>query len=223
MPRAQRFDFDDIPRRFPVDRGRLYRQFVRDVAVLGLPALVAIGYPLAYLAGVVLADLTFAPGVLIGGWLVAVGISLVVKTRYKYPGGEAEETTVLELLADPYASPVRGDRVALDGELIGRGQAGYRFSADLMFKDSTGMIYINYESWLPLLGNFLFSIRNVPELIGERVEVEGWYLRGMSPWIGMSHLDADEESIRGFIHYGGLISGGLLTVIGLVVLAVFGL
>jgi Zn-dependent protease with chaperone function len=223
MSRARRFDFDSILRRFPVDRGRMYRQFGRDIAVLGLPALAAVGYPLAYLSAVVLAGVVFSPAVLIGGWLVFVGLALLVKTRYRYPGGEPAETTVLELLADPYASPVRGDRVQLDGELIGRGQAGYRFSADLMFKDSTGLMYLNYESWFPLLGNFLFSIRKVPELIGERVEVDGWFLRGTSPWVGMAQLQADEESIRGFIHYAGLVSGGLLTVIGFVVLVLFGL
>ena len=214
MPRAQRFDFEAILRRFPIDRKRMYEEFARDVAVLGLPTLLAVGYPLGYLSGVVFGDLAFSLGLLVGGWLLVVGLAVIVKTRYKYPGGDPEETTVLEELADPYASPVQGKRVRFDGELIGRGQAGYRFSEDLMFKDETGLMYVKYESWLPVLGNFLFSIRRVPELIGEQVEIEGWFLRGTSPWAGMARLDTDTESIRGFIHYAGLIAGGLLAIVG---------
>jgi hypothetical protein len=138
---------------------------------------------------------------------------------YKYPRREAEGTTVLEALADPYASPVRGKPVSLDGELIGRGQAGYRFSEDLMFQDRTGLMYLKYESWLPLLGNLLFAVQRVPELIGEGVAVEGWFLRGTSPWVGMCRLrpGGDGEEIKGFVHYGGLVGGAVLLVVGLAV------
>lgn len=221
MEGASRFDFDDILRRFPVDRGRMYRGFARDAAALALPTLVAVGYPLGYLSAVFVTNLDLSLALLGGGWLIAVGVAMIARTRYKYPGGELEETTVLELLADPYASPVRGQRMALSGELIGRGQAGYRFSEDLMFKDRTGMMYLKYESWLPFLGNFLFSIRRVPELIGQQAEVEGWYLRGISPWAGMARLRTGDETIKGFIHYAGLVGGGLLVLVGLVVIGVF--
>ncbi|MFT4947194.1 MAG: Zn-dependent protease with chaperone function [Natronomonas sp.] len=220
MEGASRFDFEDILRRFPVDRGRMYRGFARDVGVLALPTLVAVGYPIGYLAFAV-ASGAFSFALLIGGWLAAVGAAIIFRTRYKYPGGDPEEATVIELLADPYASPVRGRRARLSGELIGRGQAGYRFSPDLMFKDSTGLMYLKYESWLPFLGNLLFSVRNVPELIGERVDIEGWYLRGRSPWAGMHRLHSGEERIKSYIHYSGLIGGGLLVVVGLVIVALF--
>ena len=218
MEGASRFDFNDILRRFPVDRGRMYRLFARDIAVLSLPTLVALGYPLAYLTVVVVGSLSLSVAALGGGWLMTIGLAIIFRTRYKFPGGDPEETTVLELLADPYASPVRGDRMRLDGELIGRGQAGYRFSPDVMFKDDTGLMFLKYESWLPLLGNLLFSVRDVPELIGEQVDIEGWYLRGRSPWTGMRRLQAGNETIKSYINYSGLIGGGLLVLIGLVIL-----
>jgi len=99
------FDFDEILRRNTVDRSRMYREFFTDAGALFLPT------------------------------LAAVGFALLARNFYKYPRGEPEDDTVLSLMADPYASPVRGKNVSLDGELIGRGQAGYRFSEDLMFKD----------------------------------------------------------------------------------------
>ena len=217
MEGARRFDFDDILARFEIDRGRMYRSFFRDVGMLALPGLVAVGYPLLYL-GAVLADaVAFSWFFLVGGWLAAFGIGQVALALYKYPRGESEPTTVIEALADPYASPVRGQPVELGGALIGRGQAGYRFSEDLMFQDGTGLMYLKYESWLPLLGNFLFALRRVPELIGEEVGVEGWFLRGTGPWVGMRRLRHGDETIKGFIHYGGLVSGALLLVVGLAV------
>ena len=222
MEGARRFDFESILRRFPVDTKRMYGEFVRDVAVLGLPTIVAVGYPLWYLSAVFFEEVAFSLAFLVGGWLVVVGFAILIRTRYKYPGGEPEETTVLELLADPYASPVQGSRTRLEGELIGRGQAGYRFSEDLMFKDRTGMMYLKYESWMPVLGNLLFSIRKVPELIGEEVTVDGWFLRGVSPWMGMRRMETADDSIRGFIHYAGLITGVLLALVGAAVLIVFG-
>lgn len=219
MEGASRFDFAEITARFEIDRGRLYRNFLRDVAALSLPTVLLLGYPLAYLGLVVFGSLALSLPLLIGGTLASVGTGMALLALYKYPRREAEGTTVLEALADPYASPVRGKPVSLDGELIGRGQAGYRFSEDLMFQDRTGLMYLKYESWLPLLGNLLFAVQRVPELIGEGVAVEGWFLRGTSPWVGMRRLrpGGDGEEIKGFVHYGGLVGGAVLLVVGLAV------
>ena len=217
---TSRFDFTDIRERFPVDRGRLYREFARDLAVLALPTVLAVGFPAAYLGAVLVEAVAFSPFVLVGGWLVAVGLALLAGALYRYPTGEPEETTVLELLTDVYASPVDGDRVKLSGELIGRGTAGYRFSEDLMFQDETGLMYLKYDSWLPAIGDFLFSIRKVPGLIGDEATVEGWYFRSTSPWLGLRRIETDEESYSGFVHLGSFLGAGLAIVLGLVVLAV---
>lgn len=217
---ASRFDFTDIRERFPVDHSRLYRKFVRDLAVLSLPALFAIGFPIAYVLAFVFDVLRFSLFTFFGGWLVALGVALLVGAFYRYPSGEPEETTVLELLTDVYASPVDGNRVRLDGELIGRGTAGYVFSEDLMFQDETGLMYLKYDSWLPFLGDFLFSVRQVPGLIGDSVTVEGWYFRGTNPWMGLRRLTTDERTIEGFIHLGSFVGAAVALVLGGIVLAV---
>lgn len=215
-----RFDFDEIRERFPVDRGRLYREFARDLAVLGLPTLLALGFPVAYLGAVVLGSVALSPFVLVGGWLIAVGIAMFVGALYRYSRGEAEEATVLELLTDVYASPVDGRRVRLSGELVGRGTAGYRFSEDLMFQDETGLLFLKYDSWLPALGDLLFSVRRVPELLGESVTVEGWYFRSTSPWLGLRRLETDDDTVSGFVHLGSFVGAGLTVLLGIAVLAV---
>lgn len=215
-----RFDFNDIRRRFPVDGGRLYREFARDLAVLALPVALAVAYPVGYLAAAFAFVVPFSFFWLGGGWLAAIGLAMLVGALYKYPRGEPEDATVLELLTDVYASPVNGQRVRLDGELVGRGTAGYRFSEDLMFRDDTGLMFLKYDSWLPVLGDLLFAVRRVPDLIGESVTVEGWYFRATSPWTGLSLLETDGDEIRGFVHLGSIVGAIVVLLVGVVVMAV---
>ena len=220
-PGADRFDFAAVLRREEVDRGRLWRQFLRDVGVLALPVGLAVFFPLLYLgASLALGAVPFSPFTLLGGWLVAIAVGMVAQTVYKYPRGEAADTTVLQELANVYASPVRGTRVRLEGDLIGRGQAGYRFSEDLMFEDRTGLLYLVYDHWLPVVGDLLFSVRRVPDLVGSPARVEGWYFRGTGQYLGIRRLEAGDETVRGFVHLGGYVAGAVLGALGLAILGV---
>jgi hypothetical protein len=111
-----RFDVERILRENPLDMGRTYRDFGRDVAVLGLPVGGAILYPLAYLAA------------------------------------------------------------AWDG----------------LVPVSWGLI------------------------VGQEVEVEGWFFRSVSARLGTSHLrplDGTEE-IDGYVHLAGYVLGVILLVPG---------
>ena len=99
------------------------------------PVLLAVGFPIGYVVAFALDVVGFPFLALFGGWLLAVGIALLVGAAYRYPSGEFEVTTVRELLTDIYASPVDGGRVELSGEHVGRGSTGYRFSENLMLQD----------------------------------------------------------------------------------------
>jgi Zn-dependent protease with chaperone function len=211
-----RFDVDRIVAENPVDTGRMWRAFARDVGFLALPVGAMVLYPVLYGVAALMGDVPASLGLLLGGWLVAIGFAMIAKTAYKYPPGGADEASVLEVMADPYASPVHGRRVRLDGELIGKGQAGYRFSADMMFQDDTGLLYLNYESWLPLLGNLLFAVTEVRDLVGSDVAVEGWFFRGVGSRLGMRHLwpAGRDGAIDGYVHVAGYIAGAILLVAG---------
>lgn len=64
---TSRFDFTNIRDRFPVDRGRLYGEFVRDVSVFALPFLLAVGFPVAYLGAFAFDLVAFSLFTFIGG------------------------------------------------------------------------------------------------------------------------------------------------------------
>lgn len=211
------FDFKKIEERYPIDKGRMYSNFYRDVAVLSLPTALAIGFPLFYAAGFFLGYIPFYLGVFIGGWLAALGIGSIALTLYRYPSKKAESATVIDLMSDLYASPVRGRPVRLEGKVIGRGVPGLIFSEDMVMQDKTGLMYLNYESWLPVLGNLFFGLTKVPQLFNKEAKIEGWFLRGVSPIVDLRELRADTDRVRGFVKIGGLIGGALLIVLGVII------
>lgn len=175
------------------DMGRTYAGFVADLIVYTSP----ITFPV--LLGGLAYVLTVSWVHALLGMLVGFGTSFLLRGVYSYPGGEAEERTLIDLLEDPYASPVRGKKVRFRGRIIGRGTPGYVFGEDLAATDGTGIVFVNYESWLPGLGNLLFAIGRVRSLIGKDVYVEGWYFRSVSPWLDLSRITNGEE-IKSYPH-----------------------
>jgi hypothetical protein len=78
-------------------------------------------------------------------------------------------------------------------------------------------MFLNYESWLPILGNLLFGLAKVPKLIDKRAKISGWFLRGSYQWIGLRILETADEKIHGFVKWGGLIGGSFFLLIGLLI------
>ena len=210
------FDFKQIERENSVDKGSLYKNFLKDVLILSLPSLLAVGYPILYFLLVYFHYISFSL-LFVPEWIFLIGVGILVLTIYKYPNKKPQETTIIDLMSDIYASPVRGKSVSFEGTIIGRGVPGLIFSEDLMIQDKTGLIYLNYKSWLPVLGNLIFGLAKVPKLINKKVRVYGWFLRGNYQWIALRLLKTDEEKIHGFIKYGNLITGILFILFGVLI------
>ncbi|MEM3074555.1 MAG: hypothetical protein QW727_01270 [Candidatus Pacearchaeota archaeon] len=85
-------------------------------------------------------------------------------------------------------------------------------------QDKTGLMFLNYESWLPLIGNLTFGLSKVPKLVNKDAKISGWFLRGVFPLVGLKMLETREEKIKGFVKLGGLIGGLLFIVIGSIVI-----
>ena len=140
-----------------LSKGRLYGNFVFDLLLysaetLGLAVGLAIGIALY----------AVNPMMMVACPLIALGVGILLKTLVMFPNYEqAEHLDVLTLMSDPYASPLRGQPAKLQGELIGRGDAGYTFGSDLKLQDRTGMIYLRCASRFGPIGNFLFGMKRV--------------------------------------------------------------
>jgi len=129
-----------------LDKQRLYGSFVVDVAIFQAPLLGSVTGAIA--GSVVLGgqDLWTAALGLFSGLLVGNGVGILVRTFVMYPNlGRATETSVMALMSDPYPSPLRGKPATLNGEILGRGDAGQIFGSDLKLREASGMLYLRYS------------------------------------------------------------------------------
>lgn len=187
-----------------LSKRKLYGNFVLDLLLysaemLGLAVGFAIGVSL-YAAN---------PMMMVGCPLIGLGAGILLKALVMFPKyEEAEITDVLTLMSDPYASPLRGQPAKLQGELIGRGDAGYAFGSDLKLQDRTGMIYLRYASRFGPIGNFLFGMKRVKSLIDMDVNALGWFRRGVAPWMDLIQLESDSgTTVNSYHRFWSLVMG----------------
>jgi hypothetical protein len=197
-------------KKIPIDNQRMMRNFATDFFFMYLPIFLLVAgflFLLFTVKGSLVAH--------IGAALALYGLALIAQTFYRYSNGKPEPMTVLEAMCDPYASPIRGKPVQIVGQIVGRGVPGLIYSEDMMMQDSTGLIYLNYESILPFIGNLLFGWTKVDKLIGKPVKASGWFLRHLSSRIELSNIVNGIE-VKSHVRIWGLIAGAIVTVIGLV-------
>lgn len=184
-----------------LNKKRLYGNFVGDIFLYLAPVIGAIAGLIISLTLVALEVPTVGGLVILGSILLGWGFGKFLKTVVQRPSFKnAVESDVLTLMSNPYASPLRGKPVKLQGELIGRGDAGYTFGSDLKLQDSTGLMFLHYASRFGPLGNFLFGMKRVKSLIGMSVESIGWFYRGMIPWTDLIHLKSDNGTVVNSYH-----------------------
>jgi Zn-dependent protease with chaperone function len=198
-----------------LSKAKLYKNFARDLFFFSAET---IGFIAGLIFGVVLAGNTSNPNWLFAGILIGIGAGIVIKAFVMYPDfSRAVETDILSLMSDPYASPLRGQPAKLKGDLIGRGDAGYAFGSDLKLQDSSGMLYLHYASRFGSIGNFLFGMKRVQSLIGDRVEAVGWFRRGVAPWMDLIQLKNGNGTLANSYHrFWSLTMGFGFILIGIV-------
>ncbi len=148
---------------------------------------------------------------------VLIGFSggLIVKTWLVYPDfSRSPQSDILTLMCNPYASPVRGQPVRLQGKFIGRGDAGYGFGSDLKLQDSKGMIFARYVSRFGAVGNFLFGSTQVEKLLDSSVTTVGWFRRGVMPWLDLVEVSTDNHKIHSYPRLGTLLMGLGIIILG---------
>ncbi|WP_293332619.1 zinc metalloprotease HtpX [Microcoleus sp. CAWBG58] len=198
-----------------LSKRKLYGNFFFDLLLysaetLGLAVGFAIGISLS--AG--------KPMMMVACALIGLGVGILIKALVMFPNyAQAEELDVLTLMSDPYASPLRGQPAKLQGELIGRGDAGYAFGSDLKLQDRTGMMYLHYASRFGPIGNFLFGMKRVESLIGMDVSALGWFRRGVAPWMDLIHLESDSgTTVSSYHRFWSFVMGIGAIAIGIAVL-----
>lgn len=209
------YDLENIEQKYPIDQAKLYGGFWKDVsmyiAIRLLPWIWLISwcvYTLAFNNPEVMGI-----GALSGG-LLGFGISILLSTFLKYGDMNTNQTNVLEMMSDVYASPVRGKRVSLEGTIIGKGIPGYVFSEDMMLEDKTWLMFLDFQSKVPIFGNLIFSLTKVKELIDKPVSTSGWFFRSVSSNMVVDSIREGMNEIKWGAKFWGNIFGWVFTVMG---------
>lgn len=196
-----------------LNKSKLYGNFFLDIVLYGAET---IGLLAGFVIGFIL--LSTNPAILLSAPLIGLGVGIIIKALVMFPDyQQAPATDILTLMSDPYASPLRGQPAKLTGQLIGRGDAGYKFGSDLKIQDRSGMLYLHYASRFGPIGNFLFGMKRVQSLIGEQVGAMGWFRRGVAPWMDLIQLQSDNGTIVNSYHrFWSFILGGGSIILGVV-------
>ena len=199
-----------------LNRRRLYGNFALDVLLYCAPG---IGIGLGLLIGFGTLGFSDSSPVisLFTPAIVGFGAGTLLRLTVMFPDIHRPRTAdVLTLMSDPYASPLRGQPVQLSGELIGRGDAGSAIGSDLKLQDSTGLMYLRYSSRFGGLGNLLFGLSQVKQLIGNAVNATGWFRRGIAPWVDLTQLKTDSgKTVSSYHRFWSLILGVGSIVLGI--------
>lgn len=130
-------------------------------------------------------------GALLAGW----GLGNLISARFSYQGHFFPEMEVASLLKQVKVSGIRGVPCKLKGKIIGRGVPGYILSEDLVLQDETGYIFLDYRQPLAIW-ELLFGLFRAKGIIGQEVEVEGYYRRAPVPFVEMYSLKTPDGKVR---------------------------
>jgi heat shock protein HtpX len=198
----------------PADQRRWSSGFPLEVLVWAAPAL-----------GILALWITF----LVPGWLsflgivmpsdakplllIFTGIAWMFRVLYRYRGS-FQDANIGSLLEDVEVSQMRPRAVRLAGEILGRGQPGAFWSPDLVLRDSTGIIFMLYRQSIPF-ARYLFALTAAENFIGQQVVVEGWFRRGLTPYVEMSKLTGtDNTSHRAYSRWVQLLLAAIAVAVG---------
>jgi len=204
-----------------LDTARLYNTFLFEVVIYFAPHLLGAMFALMSMGSLIIGRAMLA-GAFGGLVIFGIGLGMVIKGVYRFPAlREPPYLSVIELMSDPYASPLRGRPVVLDGTVIGRATAGGKLTEDVMIEDRQGgLMVINYESPLAGLGNWWFAMRRVGRLMQQQVRVLGWFRRGVSQLIDLKSMRTQTgEVVTSWTAFWGKCGGVVVLLIGLIVAA----
>lgn len=134
-----------------------------------------------------------------GAWQLvpaAVALGVLLTLFLRYPPGAPADATVMALMSDPAASPVRARSVRLEGKAIGRVQAGFVAGEDVVFRDKTGLMAVDFRSMLGAIGDLFAGWKRVPQHLDKPGEVTGWFKRSMGGYLVLRELKTTAGILR---------------------------
>lgn len=193
---SPKYDINAIEQKFPVDREKLYAWFGKDLTILSLTTLLPLIFAIIFVVIFFKEQYVF---IMLISWLsIWYGIALLIKTFWSYPNiiDIESKTTVLELMSDVYASPVKWKSVVLNWTIIWKWDPWYIFSEDVMLKDSTWLMHLDYQSKIPLIWNLIFSLTKVKQFMWQQITTSWWFFRWVSHYTVVNNMSTTDWNIK---------------------------
>ncbi len=206
----------DLPDRPPES---YWDEFFVDLAMNYLPV---IGFLAGGLAGLPIAMASpLEPASIVatlGAALFGAGVGSILRLRFAYPPGPFKPSTVAGLVANVRVSFIRCVPATLRGRIIGRGIPGLLWSEDLVVRNHTGFMVLDYRQPIRLF-QWLFGLLRAERFIGQDVEVTGWYRRYPRPFLEVWQIRTPDGAVNTcWVWPVKRVSAWLVAVIGLLML-----
>jgi heat shock protein HtpX len=158
-------------------------------------------------------------------WAFILGsVGTLLYLARAYPRAAGPLRTVESLVGDEInVSHISAVPCVLEGEIIGRGVPGLFWSDDLVLRDGTGHMQVQYRQPFRIL-EFLWGWLKAARYQGRLVRVHGWYRRAPIPYVEISRvemLDGAGGDVRCYYVWGTVALCMLGIVAGAVMLLMF--
>lgn len=101
--------------------------------------------------------------------------------------------SLTDVLSAPNYWPAQGIPIQLLGELCGQKGVGNGLGQELFLKTKAGMIRLQQASLWGPVGNILSRKPRPSDWIGKTVTVQGWFRRGVAPWIDIHAVQVGND------------------------------
>lgn len=179
-----------------LNQHKLRGNFALDLIILNLPWLSLL---LGLALGLIVYYLNQSHELLLSLPLWSLGLGIIIKGCLRYSEHKkVKETKVIGLISNPYTNPLRGWRVELSGELIGKSENYGLLSCQLKLQDEMSLIYLDrFPRW--------FNSQKLAS--GSLVKVTGWFRRGLSVWLDIKSLKTPNYHLQGYHRLGAIAAG----------------
>ncbi len=166
-------------------------EFFVDLLVMFAPLLGAVaGALFGYAAG---------PSAIPGPALLGLGAGYLINVMIAYRAQEFLPVTVGALLRKIKVSNYRPVPVTLTGEIIGRGIPGLIYSEDVVLRDNTGYMFVDYRQPLRVIELF-YGLFRTDRFIGRKATITGWYRRAPVPYIEVLNIQTGGQTHNCYVY-----------------------
>ena len=130
--------------------------------------------------------------------LMGAGIGTLLRINRFFPDlrfDTALSSDLPERLIDPTLLPVNSLPTNLSGVLMGRPGIANWLGQDLLLETSCGLLKLHFFSPFGPLGNALPG-QKPAALLGESIQILGWFRRGHRPWIDIDKIRTSRRSLQ---------------------------